>query len=145
VMVPKQVVGPGRFDIPHAATRAMGERLVEYQLVNVAQVHSHPDWCVEHSPWDDDHAYSRRDGALSIVWPCYGTLLPAIEHWGVHECQDRTWRLLDPAETARRVVILPSVLDLRLSIDTFSASSGGWTGSHRGPTQSEGEDDHGSA
>ncbi len=72
VVVPKQYVSPGRYEVPPDAVRALGRTLRAAGLVNVAQLHTHPDQWVGHSAWDDEHAFSLRDGALSIVWPDYG-------------------------------------------------------------------------
>jgi hypothetical protein len=119
VIVPRQRVGPGRYELPADAVREMGGTLRRRGLVNVAQVHSHPDEWVGHSDWDDAHAFSLRDGALSIVWPTFGRELQRADAWGVHECSRRTWRRLAPSEAGRRVVILPLVLDLRVGLLGF--------------------------
>lgn len=113
VIVPEQKVSAGNFQVPPAAVRAMGRKLREMGLVNVAQLHTHPGNWVGHSAWDDDHAFSLRNGALSIVWPQYGLELPPVGRWGVHECHDRAWGRLSTEAAARRVRILPGVLDLR--------------------------------
>ena len=115
-----QRVGPGRFEVPHAATRAMGDALGDAGLVNLAQLHTHPDKWVGHSPWDDARAYSSRDGALSIVWPHYGRVLPPLDQWGVHECVGARWRQLSPAAAAARVVVLPDVRDLRVAVEVLA-------------------------
>jgi hypothetical protein len=70
---------------------------------NLSQLHTHPGSAVEHSFYDDDHANSRR--ALSIVLPYYGR----SDSWpeatlAVHEFQDNAWHLLDPGQSAQRIV-----------------------------------------
>jgi hypothetical protein len=113
VVNPKQRVSSGNFEIPYEGTRAMGQALASHQLVNVAQLHAHPaDW-VGHSSWDDQRAYSSRDHALSIVWPHYGTGLPPIDDWGIHECLGGSWRRLSPSAARDRIRIVPAVLQLR--------------------------------
>src|SRR5207245_2264274 len=72
VLVPRQRVGHGAFELTADGVRAMGRRLRDEGLVNLAQVHTHPTEGVEHSSWDDAHAFSQRDGVLSIVWPRFG-------------------------------------------------------------------------
>ena len=124
VLVPFQRVAPGLFEIPHEATRAMGDALAADNLVNLAQMHTHPDSDVRHSAWDDERAYSSRDGALSIVWPHYGDLLPPVELWGVHQCRDRTWVRLTNAEVAGRIVVLPSLCDLRHAVEVLDQPGG---------------------
>lgn len=124
VIVPRQRVGPGRYQLPADAVREMGQALRRRGLVNVAQVHSHPGEWVDHSDWDDAHTFSLRDGALSIVWPAFGRELPPADTWGVHECGGRIWRRLGPSEVGRRVVILPLVLDLRVGLLGFDMDTG---------------------
>lgn len=119
VVVPFQRVGPGLFEVPHEATRAMGDALVADYLVNLAQLHTHPDSSVCHSSWDDERAYSSRDGALSIVWPHYGKVLAPMGLWGVHESRARTWVRLADAEAARRIVVVPSLRDLRHAVEVL--------------------------
>lgn len=123
VIVPRQRVGSGRYELPADAVREMGHALRCCGLVNIAQVHSHPDEWVGHSDWDDTHAFSLRDGALSIVWPAFGRDLPRKDTWGVHECSGRTWRRLGSCEAGRRVVILPLVLDLRVGLLGFDLNT----------------------
>jgi hypothetical protein len=117
LLVPQQRVSAGRYELPADAVREMGRALRARGLVNVAQLHTHPtDW-VDHSPWDDAHAFSLRDGALSIIWPRYGRDLPAFETWGVHERQAGQWAWLSVAEAAARVRVLPAGIDLRTSLE----------------------------
>jgi hypothetical protein len=117
VLVPGQRVGPGRFELPHEATRAMGEALGRDGLINLAQLHTHPGSGVRHSPWDDERAYSSRDGALSIVWPHHGQLLAPVRLWGVHECRGRAWVRLTGDDATQRIVVLPSLRDLRVAVE----------------------------
>ena len=117
VLVPRQRVSAGRYEIPPDAVRAMGRTLRESGLVNVAQVHTHPrDWVV-HSAWDGAHAFSLREGALSIVWPYYGRVLTPMDAWGVHECRSHAWERLPLAEACSRVRVVPGVLDLRHALE----------------------------
>lgn len=117
VVLPRQRVGPGSYEIPRDGVREMGRSLRGAGLVNVAQVHTHPGDSVRHSPWDNSHSFSQRDGAISIVWPRYGLELPDLEDWGVHECRNRTWIRLSKNATRRRLEILPSKLDLRIPLE----------------------------
>ena len=125
VVVPGQRVGPGRFEVPHAATRTMGAALGDAGLVNLAQLHTHPDEWVGHSRWDDARAYSTRNGALSIVWPHYGRVLSPPEHWGVHECVGARWRRLGLSAAAARLVVLPDGRDLRVAVELLEADEVG--------------------
>ncbi len=124
VMVPEQGVDPGHFELSAEGVRTMGKALREAALVNVAQVHTHPGAWVGHSPWDDAHAYSLREGSLSIVWPDYGVALSPQRAWGVHERLSGEWEELSEREAQRRVRVLPTVIDLRLHL-TFLAPEHG--------------------
>jgi hypothetical protein len=117
VIAPEQGVSPGRFDLTTAAVRAMGRAVRERNLVNLAQVHTHPEAWVGHSPWDDAHAFSLRSGALSIVWPKYGQQLPAFGTWGVHERTADEWVHLEGRRAARRITILPGLVELRARLE----------------------------
>lgn len=121
VLAPEQEVSPGHFELTTEAVRAMSRALREAGLVNVAQIHTHPDAWVGHSQWDDAHAYSLREGSLSIVWPRYGMDLPPQSAWGVHARLAGDWMELSEREAGRRVRILPSVVDLRLHLTFLDA------------------------
>jgi hypothetical protein len=101
----------------------MGRAVRERDLVNLAEVHTHPEAWVGHSPWDDAHAFSLRPGALSIVWPKYGQQLPAFEAWGVHERAADKWVHLEGRRAARRITILPGLVDLRTRLELSDFAS----------------------
>lgn len=124
VLVPRQRVSGGRYEVPADAVREMGRKLRAHGLVNVAQLHTHPSDWVSHSSWDDAHAFSLRDGALSIVWPRYARELPSFRSWGVHECRARQWIQLGSAVAVNRIRILPPVIDLRTSLEWIFDAEG---------------------
>lgn len=124
VLVPAQRVNRGFFEVPHDATRTMGATLGSLGLVNLAQLHTHPGYSVEHSEWDDSHAYSSREGALSIIWPLYGRHVPPFSDWGVHECRNSKWLQLDHDAAAARVIVLPSLVDLRVVMPMANSAFG---------------------
>lgn len=119
VVVPQQRVSPGRYELPTVAVREMGKALRRHNLVNVAQLHSHPSDWVDHSRWDDAHAFSLRNGALSIIWPGYASEIPSLRTWGVHECWNHNWRRLEPQEVTWRITVVPLVVDLRIELLKF--------------------------
>lgn len=108
--------------VPHAQTSARNYQVTaeanahaiawmcDHGLELVAQVHSHPGEFVEHSDWDDAHAAFPFEGLWSIVVPNYGRrgLVP-IEHCGVHRFESGGFRVLDAAEAAASIRILPTV------------------------------------
>lgn len=105
VRAPRQRMNPFNYQVTAEAMREMGASLPD-DLRPLAQVHSHPGNFVEHSPYDDEMASSRR--ALSLVFPHYGHLMsPWAQAVGVHEWQDDYWHLLTPAQALTRVVIAP--------------------------------------
>jgi hypothetical protein len=99
-----------RFHGLAVATHAAMCRWIEtHQLLVLAQVHTHPETWVGHSPTDDAHPFAPDEGFLSIVWPHYaaGRLAP-LEQWGVHELVGGTWQQLAHSEVQRRIVVVAS-------------------------------------
>jgi hypothetical protein len=117
VINPYQRVSSGFFEVPHEGTRAMGIALGSNGLMNFAQIHTHPTSWIDHSKWDDERAYSRANGALSIVWPDYGAPLPAFAVWGIHERIDGEWRRLDELAAAERIKVIPETITLRGALE----------------------------
>ena len=105
VRAPKQRMTLFNYQVSGAAMTAMTESLGD-ALRPLAQVHSHPGLGVEHSPFDDLMASTRK--ALSLVFPRYGRL---AAQWpdgiGVHEWQVDYWHLLSPTQARTRVVLVP--------------------------------------
>lgn len=105
VRAPRQQMNRFNYLVTPAAMSEMGASLSD-ELRPLAQVHSHPGALVEHSPFDDEMASSRR--ALSLVFPHYGRLTaPWPDGVGVHEWQSGYWHHLTPAQARRRVVLGP--------------------------------------
>lgn len=108
---------PGSYQIDGEAQAELAAEFAAQGLVILAQVHTHPAECsVRHSPYDDQHAYSTRDGSLSFVWPAYGAPLSGglVETGiGVHERRDDRWVLLPEHAVVERVRLVESLLDRR--------------------------------
>lgn len=116
VALPRQENGWGWYDVDAAAMAELSRATRSRRWVNVAQLHTHPSSWVEHSPFDDEKANSRR--AVSIVLPNYGVWRGA---WpigvGIHEYQ-AGWHTLSDVDAAARIVLIesdetPNVVDLR--------------------------------
>lgn len=111
---------PAFYQIDRDAQAELAADLAAQGMVILAQAHTHPPGCsVRHSPYDDQHAYSTRDGSLSFVWPAYGALLSSdlVETGiGVHERRNGTWVLLPPHAVVERVRLVESLLDRRWQI-----------------------------
>ena len=94
----------GNYHITAEGMREMGASLAD-ELRPLAQVHSHPGVLVEHSPYDDEMASSRR--ALSLVFPQYGRLTAAWpDGVGVHEWQSDYWHHLTSSQARSRVALI---------------------------------------
>ncbi|MFT3704772.1 MAG: hypothetical protein QM802_20575 [Agriterribacter sp.] len=69
----------------HYSNGLFTEFICDNNLVYLAQVHSHPGICVDHSGIDDRETAFRSEGLLSLVVPTYGDngMLP-FKHCGIH-------------------------------------------------------------
>jgi len=115
VVLPKQMNKRLNFTVSPEAVGEMSAATHPLSLINRAQVHTHPSRWVDHSPYDDEHAISRK--ALSIVLPRYGA---SIRAWprgiGVHEFRNDAWRRLPSRQASQRIQIADGevhVIDLR--------------------------------
>lgn len=111
VVFPKQVNNQRHFSVPSEAVAEMSDATRPLGIVNRAQIHTHPGSWVGHSPYDDEHAISRK--ALSIVFPWYGS---AIKAWpravGVHEFQNDIWHRLRAQQKLRRIQLVDGEINL---------------------------------
>lgn len=113
VVFPDARLEPGYFEVSSASMSEAGKHFRKYGLKRLAQIHTHPtDW-TGHSQWDDAHAYSQLEGAISIVLPNFGLNRPSIVHAGVHMRSQSGWRQIDPKEVSKYVQIVPGTLDFR--------------------------------
>ncbi len=103
----------GHYEITPGDMSRAGRHLRELGLIRLAQMHSHPGGGTGHSEHDDAMAFSRRDGAISIVVPHYGACAPGLADCGIHSCQDGEWQEIGVTAVARYVQVVPSVLDFR--------------------------------
>lgn len=105
----------GHYAISAKDMSRVGRHLRSFDFLRLAQMHSHPAGSTDHSDHDDEMAYSRRDGALSIVVPHYGACAPGLADCGVHHRDADGWRRLAHDEVDEYIVVVPSVLDFRAS------------------------------
>ncbi|HUJ30711.1 MAG TPA: hypothetical protein VLY23_05485 [Candidatus Acidoferrum sp.] len=115
LVFPKQINKRQNFTVPPEAVGEMSAATRPLSLINRAQVHAHPNRWVEHSPYDDEHAISRK--ALSVVLPRYGA---SIRAWprgiSVHEFRNDAWRRLKSRQASQRIQIVDGqihLIDLR--------------------------------
>jgi hypothetical protein len=117
IVVPDQLNWPGSYRVSGLAMDRVSARTLALGWLNLAQVHTHPGQCVDHSPYDDEETVSRH--ILSLVFPDYGE---RFSDWrdsvGVHEFDGEQWRRLGRNRAAKRLVLsskapIPQLIDLR--------------------------------
>ena len=111
VGVPHQINRPRNFEVPADDLARLTEEAVKLDLVAVAQLHSHPGDDVEHSPWDDSRAISKR--VYSLVLPRYGKNPIPLAGVGVHRFEDGRWTKLSRDSWKAVIRFLPDKLDTR--------------------------------
>jgi hypothetical protein len=85
VIAPQTVSDWGMVRTSHRSNVDFVRALNRYNLVQVAQVHSHPSSWVDHSMGDDALAAFRTEGLISIVVPEYCSRgMTPLERCGVH-------------------------------------------------------------
>lgn len=116
--LPQLLQTAGNYRIVRGSLRRLSKEMRSQGLSNLAQVHTHPKRWVGHSQYDDEHAYSTRDGSLSLVWPDYGLALSHdLAGIGVHERRGGRWARLTDGQVQRRIRVVDSVSDQRWSIE----------------------------
>lgn len=55
----------GNYYVSAEETSRAGRHLRRYELIRLAQIHSHSAAWTSHSPYDDEMAFSQRDAAIS--------------------------------------------------------------------------------
>jgi hypothetical protein len=132
LVIPRLYQTKGNYRIDTVSSRRLANEMSEQGLVNLAQVHTHPPGCsVEHSLYDDQHAYSTREYALSFVWPSYGRSASYdLRSVGVHERREGRWILLTRSQVTERVRLLNSVVDYRWEIEHGNIEENNDKGKH---------------
>jgi hypothetical protein len=117
VAVPKLYQTHGNYTVEMTSLRRLAAGMRASGLTNLAQLHTHPSDWVDHSPYDDERAYSTREGALSLVWACYGSQMSHdLSGIGVHERRGAKWVRLSDGETASRIRLVDDFADFRWEI-----------------------------
>lgn len=110
---PNAKLDPRFFHIESEDISAAAKHLRKFDLRRLAQVHTHPtDW-VGHSQYDDEHAYSQSEGALSIVLPNFGSQVVGLDQAGVFIRTQTKWFEIETEHRSQYVQIVPSRVDLR--------------------------------
>ena len=118
IVIPRQENHRGNYHVTPEAMLRVADAVRSAGWKNLAQVHSHPGPGVQHSPYDDEMANSRR--ALSLVFPDYGYLpgMWRFRGWlwrlrpkpfpsaiGVHTFMDGRWKYLTDHEATARLTL----------------------------------------
>lgn len=113
--LPRLFQTSGSYQVDSASMRLIAQEMRDQGLVNLAQIHTHPPGCsVWHSRYDDQHAYSTREGALSLIWSGYGLgVSHTLAGIGVHERRNGRWVHLSEEEIAKRMRLVDSLVDHR--------------------------------
>jgi hypothetical protein len=118
VAAPKLYQTGGNYSVEMTSLRRLAAEMRANGLTNLAQLHTHPSDWVDHSPYDDERAYSTREGALSLVWADYGMRLGHdLSGIGVHERRGADWVRLSDAETESRIRLMDDFADFRWEIE----------------------------
>lgn len=126
LVFPDAHLTPRNYQVDAAAMSQAGSHLRARRMVRLAQVHTHGNHHVDHSPTDDAQAYSQRPGSLSIVVPGHGTANPGLDDCGIHIRTESGWRRVTSTEAADAVRIEPTLYDHRnpTCLKTSSPSTG---------------------
>jgi proteasome lid subunit RPN8/RPN11 len=136
VSVPYAVQSAGHFTVSAEEMSRAGAHLRRQGLVRLAQVHTHPGHDTRHSPTDDESAYSRKAGAVSIVLPWHAAGDPSPTDGTVHVHDGDGWRQLSQAEAEAFIRVIPATVDTRpagLIAPAGQPGSGSSRGWRRGP------------
>lgn len=114
VGVPDAECTAGSYRVAEADAARLGREMRRQSIVSLAQLHTHPGGCAEHSPADDLDAMSLRDGFLSIVLPHYGRRSgPLLGDATVHERWNGQWHVLAERAVPGRIGLVDDIVDQR--------------------------------
>lgn len=113
VTVPHAQQYPDHFTVSADEMSRAGQHLRTRGLVRLAQVHTHPGSDTRHSPYDDEHAYSRKAGAISIVLPRHAHGEPTPTGGSVHVHDGERWHRLSAHDAAAFIRLVPATVDTR--------------------------------
>lgn len=122
--IPEADCYPGYYTTSAAAMSAAGRHLRQYTMQRLLQVHTHGNAVLYHSPRDDQMAYSRAPGALSLVLPYHAARRPSPFDGQLHVRDTIGWRAVNRTAAQTMLVLIPSVIDLRRK-DSWTPSQAG--------------------
>lgn len=113
ITVPHAQQSAGHFIVTAEEMSRAGAHLRAHGLVRLAQVHTHPGSDTRHSVTDDERAYSRKAGAVSIVLPWHAAEAPEPTGGAIHVHDRYGWRRLSQHEAEALIRLLPATIDTR--------------------------------
>jgi len=110
VIAPKTESSFGRVSTSHISNLNFILALNKLNMIQIAQIHSHPEAWVDHSYGDDLYAAFKINGLVSIVVPNYSLdgLIP-LTKCGVHRYFDSTFHRLSDYYVERHFLIDPKL------------------------------------
>lgn len=111
--IPDAELNPGFFTVGAGSMSQAGRHFRQFGMSRLAQVHTHGGAGCRHSQYDDEHPYSQRAGAISIVLPNHATERPGPLDGIVHIREGDGWVALTTEDAARLIRVVPSLLDFR--------------------------------
>lgn len=113
LVIPRATLRPRNYEISADAMAEAGKHLHPNGLKRLLQVHTHGNDWIDHSDTDDDLAFTRREGAISIVLPFHARRRPTPLDGGVHRRGTDGWTRMHGADATGLVRLVGSVRDLR--------------------------------
>lgn len=113
LVIPRATLRPRNYEISADAMAEAGKHLHPNGLMRLLQVHTHGNDWVDHSDTDDELAFTRREGAVSIVLPYHAHRRPTPLDGGVHRRGTEGWTRVYGADAAGLVRLVTGVHDLR--------------------------------
>lgn len=115
VTLPQAQQYADHFTVSSEEMSRAGQHLRAHGLVRLAQVHTHPGSDTRHSPYDDQHAYSRKAGAISLVLPCHAHGAPLPTAGSVHVNDGERWHPLSLDNATTFIRLVPATVNTRLT------------------------------
>lgn len=113
VTLPNAQMHRHHFTVSGDSMSEAGQHFRQFGMERLAQVHTHPGMCADHSDYDDQNAYSQFRGAISIVMPHHARKSPVLMECGVHIRDLKGWRRLNTKEIGKAIRLVPGCLDFR--------------------------------
>lgn len=119
IIAPKTISSYGKVQTSHSMNAKIVSTIVENNLIQIGQIHSHPGKFINHSIGDDEWTAFKVQNLISIVVPYFGKygILPMIK-CGVHRFQSNEFVRLPKGYVKKRFIVtkndmVTKLIDLR--------------------------------